>query len=41
MAHMELAEKLDDSQSVVSKIESGERRLDLVELQAICKTLGF
>jgi hypothetical protein len=28
-------------QSFVSKIESGERKVDLVELQAICKALGI
>ena len=33
----ELAEKLDRPQSFVSKIESGERRLDIVELEEVCK----
>lgn len=36
----ELAERLGRPQSFVSKYESGERRLDLVELKAICAALG-
>lgn len=35
-----LAKKLNRPQSFVSKYEIGERRLDLVELQEICKALG-
>lgn len=35
----ELAERLDRPQSFVSKYEAGERRLDLVELEAICRVL--
>jgi hypothetical protein len=35
-----LAEKLKRPQSFVSKYESGERRLDLVELKEVCKSLG-
>jgi len=34
-----LAKKLKRPQSFVSKYESGERRLDLVELQQICQAL--
>lgn len=37
----ELAEKLGEYQSFVSKYESGERRLDLIELRFICQTLGI
>ncbi|MFC1625414.1 helix-turn-helix domain-containing protein [Patescibacteria group bacterium] len=33
----EVAKKLDKPQSYVSKIESGERRLDVAELNAISK----
>jgi len=37
----DLAEKLKQSQSFVSKYESGERRLDLLELQQICRAVGL
>lgn len=37
----ELAARLGRHQSFVSKIESGERRVDLVELQEIAEALGF
>jgi transcriptional regulator with XRE-family HTH domain len=37
----ELAEKLGTDQSFVSKYERGERRLDVVELRAICRALGI
>jgi len=36
----ELAGLLGRPQSFVSKYESGERRLDLVELRDICRALG-
>jgi transcriptional regulator with XRE-family HTH domain len=36
----ELAERLHQPQSYVSKYESGERRLDLPELLIICRCLG-
>ena len=32
----ELAQKIGESQSYVSKYENGERRLDLYELEKIC-----
>lgn len=35
----ELAERLGRHQSFVSKYENGERRLDLVEVRAICAAL--
>lgn len=36
-----LAERLGQTQSYVSKYESGEQRLDLVEIEAICKAVGI
>ena len=37
----EVAELLGQPQSYVSKYESGERRLDLIELRQICKILNI
>lgn len=39
LLQVELAERLGRPQSFVSKYESGERRLDLIELRAICLVL--
>jgi transcriptional regulator with XRE-family HTH domain len=39
LTQSEVAERLALPQSFVSKYESGERRLDLVELKQICKVL--
>jgi transcriptional regulator with XRE-family HTH domain len=36
----DLAERLGEPQSFVSKFESGERRLDIGELRYICGALG-
>lgn len=36
-----LAERLDQTQSYVSKYESGEQRLDLVEIEQICIAVGI
>ena len=37
----DLAERLGQPQSFVSKYESGERRLDILELREVCKALGL
>jgi ribosome-binding protein aMBF1 (putative translation factor) len=39
LTQAEVAERLKLPQSFVSKYESGERRLDLVELRQICRAL--
>jgi transcriptional regulator with XRE-family HTH domain len=41
LRQQDLAERLNQPQSFVSKYESGERRLDLVELHEICTALGI
>ena len=35
-----LAEAIEETQSTVSKIERGERRIDMLELFVICKAMG-
>ena len=37
----DLAARLDQPQSFVSKYESGERRLDVLELRQVCRELGI
>lgn len=37
---VELAERLGETQSYVSKVERGERRLDMVQLRWFCGALG-
>ena len=37
LTQLQLAEKIGQTQSYVSKYESGEQRLDLIELEALCK----
>jgi len=41
LTQIELAEKLGESQSFVSKCERGERRLDVIEALAFCKAIGI
>jgi len=40
LTQVDLADRLGQTQSYVSKYESGEQRLDLIELEAICKAVG-
>jgi transcriptional regulator with XRE-family HTH domain len=41
VTQVELATRLDATQSFVSKCERGERRLDVAELRLWCKALGI
>lgn len=41
LTQVELAKKLGVPQSFVSKYESGERQLDVLELRQICQQLGI
>jgi transcriptional regulator with XRE-family HTH domain len=41
LTQTELAVLLDRPQSYVSKYESGERRLDLPEIELICRAVGI
>lgn len=41
MTQTEFAEKLGEYQSFVARLESGQRRVDVVELIEISKILGF
>lgn len=36
LTQAQVAKKIEQAQSYVSKYESGEQRLDLIELEAIC-----
>ena len=41
LRQVDLAEKLGEPQSFVSKYENGERRLDIIEIRAICQVVGI
>lgn len=41
LRQQDLANRIGEPQSFVSKYECGERRLDVLELRRICLALGF
>ena len=41
ITQIELAERLKETQSFVSKCERGERRLDIIEVRAFCRAIGI
>jgi len=41
ITQLQLAEKIEQTQSYVSKYESGEQRLDLIELETVCEAVGI
>lgn len=41
LTQSQLAEKIGQTQSYVSKYENGEQRLDLIELETVCKIAGI
>ena len=41
LTQAQLAERLGESQSWVSKCERGERRLDVLETKAFCEAIGL
>ncbi|MCG8431785.1 MAG: helix-turn-helix domain-containing protein [Candidatus Omnitrophica bacterium] len=40
LTQIELAERVGSTQSMISKTERGERRLDVMELAALCAALN-
>jgi transcriptional regulator with XRE-family HTH domain len=41
LTQTELAARIEKDQTLVSKFESGERRLDILEIREICLVLGI
>jgi transcriptional regulator with XRE-family HTH domain len=41
LTQSQLAEKIGQTQSYVSKYEHGEQRLDLIELEVVCNAVGI
>jgi|HubBroStandDraft_4_1064222.scaffolds.fasta_scaffold951538_1 transcriptional regulator with XRE-family HTH domain len=40
LTQIQLAKKIDETQTFVSKCERGERRIDVVELRTFCQAFG-
>ena len=41
ITQVQLAKRLRLTQSLVSKIERGDRRLDIIELRSFCRAIGI
>ena len=41
LTQAQIAKRLRQPQSYISKYESGEQRLDLIELEAVCDAVGI
>lgn len=41
LTQAQVAEHIGETQSYVSKYENGEQRLDLIELEAVCKAVNI
>lgn len=41
LTQSQLADKIEQTQSYVSKYENGEQRLDLMELETVCNAVGI
>lgn len=41
LTQVQVAERVGETQSYVSKYESGEQRLDLIEIEDVCKAVGL
>jgi transcriptional regulator with XRE-family HTH domain len=41
LTQVDLAERIERDQTFVSKYESGQRRLDALELREICQAIGI
>lgn len=40
LTQVQVSERISEPQSYVSKYESGEQRLDLIEIEAVCEAVG-
>jgi transcriptional regulator with XRE-family HTH domain len=41
LTQIQVADRIGESQSYVSKYESGEQRLGLIEIEEVCKAVGI